>query len=277
LRPVSSGAVSQSERMLSVAFGAVTLNLAADDGYWLEHARIRFGSAIGHGRSAFELWYQSNDEPLPFPGSPRSAFNEPVRITPRVGGCRVTGATFVGEIDFEAGRANVRGPAALYPAEHVIRQWLPMIYPDRGLIFHSAFVMQSGAGWLAVGQSGAGKSTLARLAGDNAVADESNAVRYLDGQWRVESLPFASYRPGAATLAGIVTLDERRRGVHATRRLDPAEAVRELCRHIWWPMASATHRREALDRLTALVLAVPVYALSFRPDTAVFNLLTEAA
>lgn len=263
--------------MLSVAFGAVTLKLVSDDAHWLKHAGIRFGSAIGQGMSAFELWHRSNGGPLPFSGSPRSAFNEPVGISPRDGGCRVTGATFFGDIDFGATRATVCGPSALYPAEHVIRQLLPVIYPDRGLIFHSAFVLQAGAGWLAVGQSGAGKSTLAGLAGASAVADESNAVRYVDGQWIAESLPFACHRPGAAPLAGILTLDPRRRGVHAMHRLGPAQAARELCRHIWWPMASAACRREALDRLTALVRAVPVYALSFRPDTAVFNLLTEAA
>lgn len=147
------------------------------------------------------------------------------------------------------------------------------------LLLHSSFIRVGEKGILFSAPSGTGKSTQAALWQQYRQADIVNgdraALRCDDGIWTAWGLPYAGtsgiYRNLSAPVGAVVAL--RQGKTNAIRRLRPAEAIRylypELTLHRW----ESVSVDKAMNLLTELVCAVPVYLLECRPDEEALCLL----
>jgi hypothetical protein len=184
-------------------------------------------------------------------------------------------------LDGEPVTARFRVPEELYAREACMRVALSIALPRHdALILHaSAARREGGAAHVFTGVSGAGKSTIAqRVAtrpGWRRLADELLVVARTSRGWNVhvpplvgvDGLPIGEHAP----LASIELLAQA--PAHARTRLAPANAMRELLRHVvvYAPEAATADRVLAIT--SRLVATVPCHRLEFRDDASVADLL----
>lgn len=192
----------------------------------------------------------------------------------RDGAVLVTGPAYRLAVDLARRAGEAWGPLQAVTADMLLRLAVPLLIAADGLVLHGAMLEAPGRAWLCVGPSGCGKSTLARLMGERSCCDELSAVRLRGGCWTAGSLPFWRSRPARAPLQGIHLL--RHGEVDERRRLSPAEAAARLRAEVHWPHEPAASAA-ALQTFAALVQAVPVWDLSFRPTAEVWDVLSAPA
>lgn len=154
----------------------------------------------------------------------------------------------------------------------LLRTMLPRaVVPD--LVFHAGLLLDGDRGLVFCGRSGTGKSTMASLFPDRTLCDE--LVRLSRGV-RVEAraLPFWFSRPGSAEVDSIFVLEHGPE--HVREPLDQAEALRELRRHVYWPVDDAQAMTQAFETLTGICRDVPAFRLAFRPDPSVWDVMRGA-
>jgi hypothetical protein len=206
--------------------------------------------------------------------APAAVRSEPHTVEATATGFAVRAASFSVDGDFTARRLTVRGPAAAYPLDAALRYLLPLLHPD-GLVLHAAALVGDAGAWLCCGASGSGKSTLAELFPERTLCDELVLVRPHAGSWRAHALPYWRAHPGSAPLAGICLLRHGARNVR--RRLAPPDALRRVTPTVSWPEARPDRLPDSLTTLVAVVEAVPVFELEFRPTRDVWDTLASGA
>lgn len=149
------------------------------------------------------------------------------------------------------------------------------------LVLHSALIQYRGRGIGFTGPCGIGKSTQAALwekhMGARVLNGDRAALKAEDNQWNGWGLPYAGssgiYRNESAPLAALVVLEQAKE--NRIVRLTEQEALRclfpELAVHRW-DMHSVDL---SLALLGDLLVQVPVYRLSCRPDTDAVILLNN--
>jgi hypothetical protein len=257
----------------SFAFGDICLEFESTDTAWLSLVERRYGSfGCEPETDSFVVRFEPTPAALPagLP-TPLAAHVEAVDCERTVTGYRVTTATSACEIDFHSRRAILRGPAAMYPLDNVLRHLLPLLWED-GIIVHSALVDDgAGCGLLACGPSGAGKSTLAELARGRSLSDELAAVR-LDGSGATSiALPFWKARRGSVRLRAVFHLAHA--PFHRLEPLRPETAVRRLVAQVLWPVWDEGAMARSFGYLTDLAETVPAFELGFTPTEDVWEFI----
>lgn len=163
----------------------------------------------------------------------------------------------------------------LFPTERQLVQAFSLehiLNLHHGFILHSSFIRWGGKGILFSAPSGTGKSTQAALWEQYEQADILNgdraAIRKVDGKWRAYGLPFAGssniYRNESCPLCAIIVLEQGKK--NKIERLSGGEAFpflyREITMHPW----DEAFMRRFLDDFEQLIVQVPVYLLTCRPD-----------
>ncbi len=240
-------------------------------------------------------------EPRPVPGGPGSLkvdlggavveleLTDPALLEQMVGRYRgftteATGADLVLSQDagvrgtLAAGGTALRVPVELGVdsgyVDGLIRTWLPeLVTPS--LMAHGALLTDGEMTFLCCGSSGSGKSTLATLLRDRALCDELALLRPTTDGFHGVSLPFWAARPGGGPLGGVFVLEHA--SEHRRHRLRPADAVRELRRHVYWPTRSPTAMAAALGNLVTLAGSIPTWRLGFRRDAGIWQVIREPA
>ncbi len=268
----------EEERELSqasFAFGETHLRFESADRTWLAHLDRRYRSFSTSPRvGSFVVRFEPTSAPLP-PDlvTPLAAHVEAVHCAPAADGYRVSTETSECEIDMRSRRAFLRGPAALYPLDNLLRHLLPLLW-EEGVIVHSALVAGGdGSGVLACGPSGAGKSTIARLAGKRALSDELAAVRIERHGATSIALPFWVSRPGSARLRAALHLGHG--PAHRLERLRPEQALRRLASLVLWPVWDESAMARSFAYLAALAESVPAFDLSFAPVGDVWDFIDK--
>jgi hypothetical protein len=259
----------------SFAFGETHLRFESDDSAWLSYLHRRYGSfSLSSTRDAFVVRFDPTPAPLPAAlVSPLAPHLEAVDCEPTPAGFSVTTATTDCEIDFETGRAWLRGPSAMYPLDNVLRHLLPLLWKS-GLIVHSALLsLGVSRSALACGPSGAGKSTIARLSRGRALSDELAAIRIENGQASAIALPFWEARPGSAPLGAVLHL--RHGAAHRLSRLRPEDSLRRLASLVLWPVWDEAAMARSFAHLVELADWAPAYDLSFAPTEDVWDFVEE--
>lgn len=148
-----------------------------------------------------------------------------------------------------------------------------------GVLLHAAGVRRGAHGLAIAGRSGAGKSTLAlRIERDDLLGDDLLGVARGERGWTLHSLPFISSRridvPRAEAPLSALVFPKHAEGARA-RRVSPREALPMLAQCV---VSFSTERLEStiLDRLTALVSAVPAIVLELDLVTPVWPALLGA-
>jgi hypothetical protein len=259
----------------SFAFGETHIRFESADRTWLAYLDRRYRRfSVSPRAESFVVRFEPTSAPIPPDlATPLAAHLEAVHCAPATDGYRVSTETSECEIDMRSRRAFLRGPAALYPLDNVLRHLLPLLW-DEGLIVHSALVArEDGSGVLACGPSGAGKSTIARLAGERALSDELAAVRIEHGGATSIALPFWESRPGKARLRAALHLGHG--PAHRIERLEPAQALRRLASQVLWPVWDEGAMARSFAYLTELAETVPAFDLSFAPRGNVWDFIDK--
>tara|TARA_R110002073_G_scaffold74100_2_gene181038 strand:- start:28432 stop:29256 length:825 start_codon:yes stop_codon:yes gene_type:complete len=164
--------------------------------------------------------------------------------------------------------------------EAIIRIAASLALPHRDtLILHSSSVAGPEGALVFSGVSGAGKSTISTMLAEHCgalkLADELLFVSKSGGSWSVtvapfkgsEGLPHGESRE-LASLNFLIQAPE-----HHRRRIAPAAAMNELCRHVVTYARAPKTSAKTLSLVADLVSSVPCYELEFSKDPSVGEVL----
>ncbi len=240
---------SPAKQSLSIDLGGTIFEVRSGDLGWLETARTRYRGFIRADRPATVTIDHTPDKT-----AMRARCGSLSLIDP--GGLQA-------EFAAESGTEILDG---------LLRTMLPALISP-GLMVHGALLEDGDRAFLCCGVSGSGKSTMAELFSERALCDEL-AVLKIDGdEVEVRSLPFWRARPGTRRLAAIFLLHH---GVENERTpLDRAEALRQMRRHVYWPIDREDSTLEAFETLAEVCTGVPVWRLAFRPDRSIWRTMTR--
>ncbi|MCD4749530.1 MAG: hypothetical protein K8R59_09155 [Thermoanaerobaculales bacterium] len=180
--------------------------------------------------------------------------------------------SFSTSVDLKNRKVYLFGEQGISHVDGVLRTVLAVVAaPD--LIAHAALLLDGERAFLCCGKPGAGKSTMAGLFPENAVCDELARVGVSPKRVVAKSLPYWKARPATVSLKSIFLL---RHGLSNRRiRLSASDAIRELRRHLYWPLDEEKAADATFGTLSEVVQRVPVYRLDFLPDRRVWKTLTE--
>lgn len=158
-------------------------------------------------------------------------------------------------------------------ADGAMRMLLPrLVLPD--LVLHGAMLNFSGRAVVCCGKPGAGKSTIAKLFPDEACCDELCRLHQTREFFEARSLPFWKARPSRLPLAALFVLEHGTE--HRVSSLEIAEAMKEMRKHIYWPLEDSATAEDVFETLGTLVSRVRVFRLAFRPEVSVREYLETA-
>ena len=179
------------------------------------------------------------------------------------------------------------GAVALGAVDHVaVDTFLRVTYSvalleTGALLIHAASLGRDGGAWVFPGPSGSGKTTLTRLSpAETLLSDEISIVRLRD---RPDACCYGSPfwgergeagRNAAVPLQAIHFL--RHAEAHAATALTPRQALAALLPNVLFFAAEPALVARVLDVAGGLVERVPCFALGFRPDASVWEVIEHA-
>jgi len=205
--------------------------------------------------------------------------DEDIKVRYADGRWHIDRGDFRAQWDPVSRRGRVRQAAYPYAIDTVMRIVHSLVLAERGgFLVHSASVVRNGRAFLFSGISGAGKTTISRLAPPDAtlLTDEISYVRRAGDTYEACGTPFAGDlgRPGENIAAPLAALYLLVQGPHnRVAPIAPAEAARRLLRNILFFADDARLVEQMFRTACEFVSRVPVYELTFRPDTEVWNLI----
>ena len=195
---------------------------------------------------------------------------------------RVERHDFLATLDLDARTATLQ----LGAIDHIaIDTFLRVAYslallPAGALLVHAASLARADRAWLFPGPSGSGKTTLTRLSADaELLSDEISIVR-VDGHGaRCYGSPFWGDlgRPGdnrAVPLAAIHFLRHAER--HTASPLPARRALSALLPNVLFFAREPELVARVLEVASGLTAAVPSFALGFRPEPSVWEVIAAA-
>ena len=188
-------------------------------------------------------------------------------------------------IYFNASLVNPEGSSVAVdnPACYPFDQIIVMYYLARegGALIHAAGINFKGKGYVFLGRSGAGKTTLSKQFIQknycDLLSDDRVIVRKIDDQFKVFGTPWPG--EGGITsnrslpLSGMFFLSHG--DSNRIEELSPQNALEKLLPVVSIPWYDSGIMTEILSFCEVLISRIPVYALHFRPDTGVVNMLEE--
>ena len=171
----------------------------------------------------------------------------------------------------------IRQAAYPYAMDAVLRILHSLLLARQGgILVHAASAVRNGRAFLFAGVSGAGKTTIARLAPPDAtlLTDEISYVRQDGDGYRAFGTPFAGElaKPGeniSAPVAAVYFLNQGPE--NRIEAITTAEAGRTLLRNILFFAEDADLVKLVFDAACEFVSKVPVYRLTFVPDSRVWE------
>jgi hypothetical protein len=154
------------------------------------------------------------------------------------------------------------------------------LLPAGALLVHAASLGREGRAWLFPGPSGSGKTTLTRLSADaELLSDEISIVRVDADGVRCHGSPFFGDlgRPGdnrALPLAAIHFL--RHADHHVASPLPARRALTALLPNVLFFAREGELVARVLEIAAALTAAAPSFALGFRPEPSVWEVIAAA-
>lgn len=149
-----------------------------------------------------------------------------------------------------------------------------------GLLLHAASLARQARAWVFSGPSGSGKTTLTRVSpGAALLSDEISVVRLRDGRLRCHGSPFWGElgEPGDNVEVDVAAIHFLRHAErHAATPLTARRALETLLPNVLFFAAEPSLVRRVLDVAAAAVEAVPCFALGFRPEPAVWEVIAGA-
>jgi hypothetical protein len=200
-------------------------------------------------------------------------------VTHRSGRWLLERGDFRAEWDPVARRGNIRQSANQYSIDAVLRIVHTLVLATQGgFLLHSASAVRNRKAFLFAGVSGAGKTTISRLAPPDVtlLTDEISYVRKRGDKYFAYGTPFTGElaKLGENTSAPVAALYLLAQGPE--NRIDPvpvADAGRGLLSNMLFFAEDQEMVHWAFKAACDFVDRVPVYRLTFVPDTRVWELI----
>jgi hypothetical protein len=272
--------IAEVERLsLLIEIGGMPVRVNTTDPGFLAMLQDRYAGYVGASQEArpevefdVDLIAPANSDP-----------DADVRVSHRSGRWSMQRGDFLAEWEPASRRGWIRQSANPYSIDAVLRIVHTLVLARQGgFLLHSASAIRHGKAFLFAGVSGAGKTTISRLAPPDAtlLTDEISYVRKDVGAhghgYVAFGTPFTGElaRLGENVSAPVAALYLLRHG--SENRIEPVpagEAARSLLANVLFfaedePLVQATFQA-AFD----FVSQVPVYRLTFLPDSRVWELI----
>jgi hypothetical protein len=261
------------DRDIVIEIGNVAVRVRTGDSAFLHLLEKRYTGFINRRRYA-EFEFDVNLTP---PGD--VGVDDDVRVLERSGRWSLERGDFHAEWDSSSKSGNIRQSANPYSIDSILRIVHTLVLSKQGgFLVHAASAVRNGRAFLFAGVSGAGKTTIARLAPGNAtlLTDEISYVREQDGGYSAFGTPFTGElaKSGDNICAPIAALYLLAKGPE--NRIEPlarAEAGRALLANILFFAEDAELVKLVFASACEFVSRVPVYRLTFVPDTRVWEMI----
>ncbi len=258
-----------------IQIGGISVGIRTEDATFRDMLEARYsGFVVPTSHPDFEL-----DVELAEPSAPINA-DEEVRVARQGDDWTLQRGDFRATWNARAARGKVFQAKNPYAIDSVLRIVHTLILAPRGgFLVHAASAIRNGRAFVFAGVSGAGKTTISRLAPPDAqlLSDEVSYIRCDDGAYSACGTPFAGElaRVGENCSAPIETLFLLEKSAE-TRidAVDPADAVRELLRHILFFAGDPEMVKLVFQSACRFVEKVPVRRLSFTPDPRVWEIIS---
>ncbi|MFZ1011194.1 MAG: hypothetical protein WAN65_30425 [Candidatus Sulfotelmatobacter sp.] len=268
------GLATQIERYsVVITIGGVSVRVNTVDADFLELLEKRYADFV----STEEFAEYDFDVDL---GPPMSGFtSEEARVSHHAGRWLLQRGDFHAEWDPATRYGSIRQTANPYSIDAVLRIVHTLVLAKQGgFLLHAASAICNGKAFLFAGVSGAGKTTISRLAPADAtlLTDEISYVRKLDEGYVAFGTPFTGElaKLGENVSAPIGALYLLAQG--RENRIDPvtaADAGRGLLANMLFFAEDQEMVHCAFQAACDFADQVPVYRLTFVPDTRVWEMI----
>lgn len=266
---------------LTVNIGAVAFAIRLPSAQWTAAVEEQYRAFLGDGPAAWQVEVQAD---------PSVALAEQVWVRREGGITRFRLHTSAGQIDFWQRRATLAAASSLWAIsglDRLLSYILMHILPaqEQSILLHGVGVAVEGRGYLFFGPSGAGKTTIASLAAGkyDLLSDENLILRCASPHPLLVATPFW----GSSTPAHLIRRNRRRLplcALYALRhgpefqleRLSAPDAVLALLLTEKIAADDPQSLNHWLAVVETLLVAVPVYRLTFAPTPDLWNFLDSA-
>ncbi len=259
---------------VTIRIGGTSVGIRSQDAAFRDMLLARYsGFVVPTSHADFEF-----DVELAEPSAPINA-DEELRVTRRGEDWKLERGDFRAVWNARTTRGQVFQAKSPYAIDSVLRIVHTLILATRGgFLVHAASAIRNGHAFLFAGASGAGKTTISRLAPPDArlLTDEISYIRCDDGKYWACGTPFAGElaRLGENCTAPIRTLFLLEKAAeNRIDRVDPADAVRQLLRHILFFAVDPEMVKLVFQAACRFADVVPVRRLSFTPDRRVWEII----
>jgi hypothetical protein len=259
---------------ITIEIGAVPVRVHAADPSFLEMLENRYAGFVTRGgRSEFDFGIELVD-----PGSADADVD--LRVTWDSGWWYLDRGDFAAELNLRSKRGRIRQSPNPYSIDAVLRILHTLLLAQEGgFLLHAASAIRNGKAFVFAGVSGAGKTTIASLAPPDAtlLTDEISYVRKDGNQYAAFGTPFTGElgKPGENVCAPIAALYLLEKG--SQNHIAPvtaAEASRAFLSNVLFFAEQRELVRSVFHSACEFVGRVPIYRLTFLPDSRVWEMLT---
>jgi len=261
------------DRDIVIEIGGVPVRVRTCDSAFLHLLEMRYTGFVnprGCAEFEFDVDLKAPDDVGP---------DDDVRLFQRSGRWSLQRGDFYAEWDSASKSGNIQQSANPYSIDSILRIVHTLVLSRRGgFLVHAASAVRNGKAFLFAGVSGAGKTTISRLAPGNAtlLTDEISYVRERDGAYFAFGTPFTGElaKVGDNICAPIAALYLLAKGPN--NQIEPvtcAEAGRALLANILFFTEDAELVKLVFESACKFVSRVPVYRLTFVPDTSVWEMI----
>jgi hypothetical protein len=259
---------------ITIEIGGVAVRVHSTNQNFLEMLECRYAGFVSFGRGAgFEF-----DIELAEPSAGDA--DAELRVTWDSGRWRVERGDFAAEFDPLTRRGRIRQSPNPYSIDAVFRILHTLLLArEGGFLLHAASAIRNGKAFVFAGVSGAGKTTIASLAPADAtlLTDEISYVRKDGDSYAAFGTPFTGElgKPGEnvrAPISGLYLLEKGPRNFISP--VTAAEASRAFLANVLFFAEDQELVRAVFRSACEFVDQVPVYRLTFLPDSRVWEMLT---
>lgn len=258
-----------------IEIGDMPVRLNTTDPAFLRLLQDRYAGFLGESQAA-EIEF---DVDLTPPGSGQPDANDDVRVTHHMGRWSLQRGDFRAQWEPALHRGVIHQSANPYSIDAVLRIVHTLALARQGgFLMHSASAIRNGKAFLFAGVSGAGKTTISRLAPPDVtlLTDEISYVRRQDSGYVAFGTPFTGElaKLGENCSAPLAALYLLAQGPE--NRIDPvdaAEAARSFLANVLFFAKDEELVHSTFHSAFEFVGRVPVYRLTFVPDSRVWELI----
>lgn len=188
------------------------------------------------------------------------------------------GNEFHGYFNLNTREGEVQQPANVQLTEAFLRAlYSHLLIVNQGFMLHASGIVRDNKGYVFFGPSGAGKSTVASLSTNTLLADETIAVRKVNGSYFLFGTPFwqgNNIALSSRKIRGLFALCKD--SLNSISRLSPSKGLQRILSSLEFGVKSPDLTKQLFATITEVLNIVPCYEMRFRKDASFWQAIDEA-